>query len=306
MVGTLDEVLAALVRLSTPWPRDRAPSRTSAASCAGSAAWWWPSAAASTRRCWPGGAGHPRAAPRAVRDGPVALAGPPRSGECRALADEWDLRWVGVPTDEMEDAAYVANGPDRCARCKTALMDALGPARRRRGRDRRPRGQRDDLGDHRPGQAAAAAGGRRFPLVEAGFTKDDIRHWSRALGLRTWDKPAAACLASRLPYGTPVTLGRLGAVEAPRRRCARSGSASCACATTATRPAWRSRPTAWPRWWPGGTRSSPPCARPGFRFVALDLEGFRSGSLNRVLCDAEPGRSEPRRSGERRSGSRSS
>ena len=71
-----------------------------------------------------------------------------------------------------------------------------------------------DLGDHRPGQAAAAAAGAAFPLVDAGFTKDDIRHWSLALGLRTWDKPAAACLASRLPYGTPVTLGRLGAVEA--------------------------------------------------------------------------------------------
>ena len=71
-----------------------------------------------------------------------------------------------------------------------------------------------DLGDHRPGQAAAAAAGAVFPLVEAGFTKDDIRRCSRQLGLRTWDKPAAACLASRLPYGTPVTLGRLAAVEA--------------------------------------------------------------------------------------------
>ena len=70
-----------------------------------------------------------------------------------------------------------------------------------------------DLGDHRPGQAAAAGAGAAFPLVEAGFTKADIRDWSRRLGLRTWDKPAAACLASRLPYGTPVTLGRLSAVE---------------------------------------------------------------------------------------------
>src|SRR6202044_3594693 len=70
-----------------------------------------------------------------------------------------------------------------------------------------------DLGDHRPGQAAAAEAGAAFPLVEAGFTKADIRDWSRRLGLRTWDKPAAACLASRLPYGTPVTLGRLSAVE---------------------------------------------------------------------------------------------
>ena len=134
--------------------------------------------------------------------------------ECRALADEWDLRWVGVPTDEMEDAAYVVNGPDRCARCKTALMTALGPLAAAEGATVVLGVNLSDLGDHRPGQAAAAAAGAAFPLVDAGFTKDDIRHWSLALGLRTWDKPAAACLASRLPYGTPVTLGRLGAVEA--------------------------------------------------------------------------------------------
>src|SRR5207302_4710958 len=70
----------------------------------------------------------------------------------------------------------------------------------------------DDLGDHRPGQRAAAERGARFPLVDAGFTKGDVREMSRLLGLRTWDKPAAACLASRLPYGTPVTVSRLESV----------------------------------------------------------------------------------------------
>src|SRR5207244_2536289 len=71
----------------------------------------------------------------------------------------------------------------------------------------------DDLGDHRPGQEAAARRGARFPMVDAGLTKADIRAASRALGLRTWDKPAAACLSSRIPYGTPVTLGTLRSVE---------------------------------------------------------------------------------------------
>jgi len=132
--------------------------------------------------------------------------------ECRALAAEWDLRWVGVPSDEMEDAAYVANGPDRCARCKSALMTALGPLAASEGATVVLGVNLSDLGDHRPGQAAAAAAGAAFPLADAGFTKDDIRHWSRALGLRTWDKPAAACLASRLPYGTPVTVGTLSQV----------------------------------------------------------------------------------------------
>jgi uncharacterized protein len=134
--------------------------------------------------------------------------------DCEALAQEWDLRWTGVPTDEMEDPAYVANGADRCARCKTALMAVLGPLAQREAARVVLGVNVSDLGDHRPGQAAAAAAGATFPLVQAGFTKDDIRHWSKELGLRTWDKPAAACLASRLPYGTPVTLGRLQAVDA--------------------------------------------------------------------------------------------
>src|ERR1035438_5423282 len=81
----------------------------------------------------------------------------------------------------------------------------------------------DDLSDHRPGQAAARDRGAIFPLVDAGFTKADVREISRSLGLRTWDKPAAACLASRLPYGTPVSLGVLGAVERAEAGLARLG-----------------------------------------------------------------------------------
>jgi uncharacterized protein len=203
--------------------------------------------------------------------------------DCRALAREWDLRWVGVPTDEMDDPTYVANGADRCARCKTALMSALGPLARAESAHVVLGVNVSDLGDHRPGQAAAAAAGATFPLVVAGFTKDDIRHWSRELGLRTWDKPAAACLASRLPYGTPVTLGRLQAVDAAesalrmlgfsRLRVRHHGVAarlevpSDAFTTVLAR---RAEVVA-------AVRSA------GFRFVALDLEGFRSGSMNRML-----------------------
>ena len=96
--------------------------------------------------------------------------------DCRSLADEWELRWVGVPTTEMEDAAYVANGPDRCARCKSTLMDTLGPLASAEGATVVLGVNVSDLGDHRPGQAAAAAAGASFPLVGAGFTKDDIRY----------------------------------------------------------------------------------------------------------------------------------
>jgi len=212
--------------------------------------------------------------------------------DCRALAAEWGLRWVGVETAEMQDPRYVANGADRCARCKSALMDALGPLAATEGATVVLGVNVSDLGDHRPGQAAAAEAGARFPLVEAGFTKDDIRHWSRRLGLRTWDKPAAACLASRLPYGTPVTLGRLASVEAAEAALrglgfgqlrvrhhgdtarlevdADAGALEAVLARRAEVVA--------------AVRSA------GFSFVALDLEGFRSGSMNRVLVEVDGAR----------------
>jgi uncharacterized protein len=203
--------------------------------------------------------------------------------DCRALAGEWDLRWVGVPTDEMHDPTYVRNGADRCARCKTALMTALEPiaaaeeARVVLGVTVR------DLGDYRPGQHAAAEAGATFPLVTAGFTKDDIRHWSKQLGLRTWDKPAAACLSSRLPYGTPVTLGRLSAVDTAEAALRALGFAQLRvrhhgevarieveAEALGTVLARRAEVMA-------AVRAS------GFTYVTLDLEGFRSGSLNRSL-----------------------
>ena len=133
--------------------------------------------------------------------------------ECRALAGEWGLAWREVATAEMENAAYRRNDTDRCFWCKDALMDAVEPIVRATDATVALGVNLDDLDDHRPGQQAAAARGAVFPLVEAGFTKDDVRSVSRSLGLRTWDKPAAPCLASRLPYGIPVTLGRLRSVE---------------------------------------------------------------------------------------------
>jgi uncharacterized protein len=212
------------------------------------------------------------------------------AADCRALAHEWDLRWVGVATDEMEDPAYVANGADRCARCKTALMAVLGPLAEAEAACVVLGVNVSDLGDHRPGQAAAARAGATFPLVQAGFTKHDIRQVSKELGLRTWDKPAAACLASRLPYGTPVTLGRLRAVDAAESalRSLGFGQLRVRHHGTAARLeveegvldavlARRSEVVA-------AVRSA------GFRFVALDLEGFASGRMNRMLDGTGAGR----------------
>jgi len=135
--------------------------------------------------------------------------------DAAACANERGFRHVEVETDEMASAAYRANDGLRCAHCKDALMDAVGPvaAELAPGAAVALGVNLDDLGDHRPGQDAAAARGAVSPLVEAGFTKADVRAASRTLGLRTADKPAAPCLASRLPYGTPVSVELLGRVE---------------------------------------------------------------------------------------------
>ena len=212
--------------------------------------------------------------------------------DCRALAHEWDLRWVGVPTDEMDDPTYVANGADRCARCKTALMSALGPLARAESAHVVLGVNVSDLGDHRPGQAAAAAAGATFPLVVAGFTKDDIRHWSKELGLRTWDKPAAACLASRLPYGTPVTLGRLLAVDAAESALRLLGFSQLRVRHHGVAARLEVPPDAFTTVLTRRAEVVAAVRSAGFRFVALDLEGFRSGSMNRMLdgpVDQPPG-----------------
>jgi uncharacterized protein len=212
--------------------------------------------------------------------------------ECRTLAGEWGLRWVGVPTSELQDPAYVANGADRCARCKTALMDALGPLASREDATVVLGVNVSDLGDHRPGQAAAAAAGARFPLVEAGFTKEDIRRLSRVLGLRTWDKPAAACLASRLPYGTPVTLGRLSQVETAEAALRALGFGQLRVRHHGDTARLEVEPAALLSVVERREHVVAAVRGAGFTFVALDLEGFRTGSLNRVLEVAVSG-SEP-------------
>src|SRR5437879_1791362 len=134
---------------------------------------------------------------------------PEERADCEALAGEWGLRWTALETDELANAAYSTNDGSRCYHCKAELMAVLGPVAAAEGAVVALGVNLDDLGDHRPGQDAARQGGAVFPLVEAGFTKADVRAASRLLGLRTWDKPAAACLASTVPSGTAVALGRL-------------------------------------------------------------------------------------------------
>ena len=205
---------------------------------------------------------------------------PEEAADCEALAEEWGLRWSPVPTAELDRPDYVANGTDRCFHCKTELMDAVAPLAEAEGASIVLGVNVDDLGDHRPGQQAAGERGAVFPLVDAGFTKAAVREASRALGLRTWDKPAAACLASRIPYGTPVTLRtldgvgraeaalhRLGFRQVRVRHHGEVARVEVEVADLAGVVARRPEVVA-------AVKGA------GYRWVTLDLEGFRSGNLN--------------------------
>jgi len=213
-----------------------------------------------------------------------SLAGLERD-DCAALASEWGLRWTEVATDEMENAAYQRNDGDRCFHCKSALMDVVGPIAGRAEATVVLGVNLDDLGDHRPGQRAAADEGAVFPLVDAGFTKAMVRAASRVLGLRTWDKPAAACLSSRIPYGTSVSVEVLSRVE-------RAEAALQSLGFRELRV----------RHYEDTARIEVPIDQlgavveqraevvdavlgVGYRYVTLDLEGLRSGNLNNALRD---------------------
>lgn len=205
--------------------------------------------------------------------------------DCRALAREWGLTWSTVATTELDDPAYRANDGDRCYHCKEALGEALEPIARAATATVALGVNLDDLGDHRPGQRSAVERGAVFPLVVAGFTKAMVRDASRSLGLRTADKPAAACLASRVPYGTPVSLGVLREVEAAEAALRALGFADLRV-----------------RHYRDTARLEVPLDRladvvlrrlevvaavraAGYRYVTLDLEGLRSGNLNVALGD---------------------
>jgi len=134
--------------------------------------------------------------------------------EASELARLWGMRHLVIDTDEMSDANYVANGPRRCYYCKIELYSRLRPIAQAQGIGWIANGANlDDLGDYRPGLKAANEHGVRSPLVEARLYKSEIRDLSQELGLPTWDKPALACLSSRVPYGTPIVLEDLKRID---------------------------------------------------------------------------------------------
>lgn len=204
---------------------------------------------------------------------------------CKRLASEWDLRWVDVTTNELDNPRYVENAGDRCFWCKTALMDELAPVAQAQEATIVLGVNLDDLGDHRPGQQAAAERGARFPLVEADMTKNDIRELAKHWDIDVWDRPAMPCLSSRIPYGTSVTiplLSRIDRAEAALRTLGFDDVRVRHYDDTARIEV------------PGNQVASVAAMaeevvaavqQVGYRYVTLDLAGLRSGNLNAALTN---------------------
>lgn len=232
------------------------------------------------------------AAARVLGDNAIAItadsASIPESHkrDAEEFAREAGIRHECIQTYEFDNPKYVANNPDRCFHCKDELFTRLDEVGAARGIEHIIYGvNKDDLGDYRPGQNAARLHEAKAPLVEAGLTKAEIRELSRLAGLKTWDRPASACLSSRIPYGTPVTPetiktvengeeaikalgfrqfrvrfhGELVRIEISREELPRALSLEMAEAFTQL-----FKPL-------------------GFNYVTLDLQGYRQGAMNEVL-----------------------
>jgi uncharacterized protein len=208
--------------------------------------------------------------------------------DAEAFARECGFRHEYIETREFDNPDYIKNDPNRCFHCKDELFTRLEIVARERGIEHIAYGVNvDDLGDYRPGQHAAKLHQAKAPLVDAGLTKAEIRELSRLTGLSTWDRPASACLSSRIPYGTPVTIENVKTVERGEEAIRQLGfrqfrvrfhgklvrieiaKDELAIALT-----------------PEMAQRFVQIFKPlGFHYVTIDLEGYRQGSLNAVLSD---------------------
>ncbi|CAB5065291.1 unannotated protein [freshwater metagenome] len=202
---------------------------------------------------------------------------------CRTTAALWGLPWLSVQTREITNPAYLVNGADRCFWCKDALMDALNPVAIQRRASVVLGVNVDDLGDHRPGQLAAQERGALFPLVEAGLDKASIRALALHYGLEVWDRPAMPCLASRIPYGTAVSVALLRSVDRAEaavrgfgfsdvrvRHYGETARIEVPVSELAAAVAQSEQLVA-------------ALTALGFSYVTLDLAGLRSGNLNQAV-----------------------
>ena len=206
--------------------------------------------------------------------------------ETARIVEQFGFHAETIQTNELDQEAYRANGPNRCYFCKDELYGTLGPVARARNLKFVVDGSNtDDLGDYRPGRAAAKEHEVRSPLIEVGMSKQDVREMSRKAGLPTWDRPSSPCLSSRIAYGTPVTIERLSTIDRGeeilrqlgfrefrvrhhdslvRLEIAPSEMAAALNSEIVAELAARFREL-------------------GFKYVTLDLHGYRTGAMNEAL-----------------------
>ncbi len=207
-----------------------------------------------------------------------------------ALAKALGARVRVVETCEFDDPAFVRNEPDRCFHCKRSLFATVREVAEQEGLAHVLEGSNaDDLDDYRPGRRASLEAGVRGPLMELGIDKAMVRAMAQRLGLSNWDKPALACLSSRVPYGTPVepaVLARIDAAEQAlhtlgvgRLRVRDHGDVA-RIEVDPPQIAWMAEPGVRERVVEAVTQA-------GYKYVSLDLRGYRTGAMNEVLSDEE-------------------
>jgi len=199
------------------------------------------------------------------------------------LARGMGARHLLVDSHEFDEPGYVANAPSRCFFCKKELFDLLKEAAARHGLSTIAYGAiTDDLGDFRPGMDAARRAGARAPLLEAGFSKNDVRELSRRLDLPTWDRPASACLSSRIPHGTPIDVAMLQRVELSEDFLLAHGFRQVRVRAHGDLARVECDPSEIHRLMESPLREAlvARLLELGFRQVTVDLEGYRMGSLN--------------------------
>jgi uncharacterized protein len=206
--------------------------------------------------------------------------------DAEAFVQRFGILHEYVRTTEFENPDYARNDPNRCFHCKDELFTRLEQVGRARGYEHVIYGvNADDLSDYRPGQNAAKQHQVAAPLADAGLTKAEIRELSRLADLPTWDRPASACLSSRIPYGTPVTIETVKTVETGEERVKALGFRQFRVRFHGEIVRLEIAPDEMPRALTVemAQRFTAIFKELGFRYVTLDLEGYRQGSLNEVL-----------------------
>ena len=220
-----------------------------------------------------------------VADSPTYPAG--EKVGAQRVAQQLGARLHIINTKELDDPHFASNPPDRCYYCKAELFEEIWAIARQEGLQNVVYGAtQDDLGDHRPGMRAARELGARAPLLEAGLGKSDVRELSRRMGLPTWDKPALACLASRFPYGMTITETRLRQVNAAEDFLRQElGLRQVRVRHHDAVARLEVEPEDMAQFMEENTRQRVVTAMKelGYTYVALDLAGFRSGSMNEAL-----------------------